>query len=56
MRNLTYWLGVNITLAKTNEKNTKKDVKKWAVRILVLLLAATFIVSTLIAVLPAFFM
>lgn len=47
---------MNTALAKINEKKAKTDIKKWGVRILVVLLAATFIVSTLITVLPTLFM
>ncbi|MGN1120778.1 MAG: hypothetical protein ACI4RV_00345 [Eubacteriales bacterium] len=42
-------------MAKTTAKSSKKDYKKWGVRILVILLALTFIVSTLITVIPALF-
>lgn len=48
MKNHTYWLGGTTTLAKTTvqKKKAKKDVKVWATRILVCLLALTFIAGT----------
>ncbi len=60
MKNLTYLLGVNIPLAKTNIQNDKKkqakrDMKRLGTQILVILLAAMFIITTIAAVLPAFF-
>ena len=62
MKNHTYWLGVNTTLAKTEisaekaaKKKAKANFKVWGTRILVFTLAALFIISTLISVIPAFF-
>lgn len=55
---------MNTTLAKTEIKTAEKASKKqakanfkvWGTRILVFALAALFIISTLIAVIPALFM
>lgn len=42
------------TVDKAAKKKAKADFKVWGTRILVCLLAALFIVSTLITVIPAF--
>ena len=51
----TYWLGGTITLAKEVSKKDTKKAKKWGVRILVFVLAAMFIIMTLVQVIPALF-
>lgn len=45
---------MNITLAKTNNTK-KKNMKKWGARILVFVLAAMFVLTTFISVIPVLF-
>jgi len=44
------------TAEKASKKQAKANFKVWGTRILVFALAALFIISTLIAVIPALFM
>ncbi|MGI6196996.1 MAG: hypothetical protein ACOYIO_07975 [Eubacteriales bacterium] len=44
-----------ISAEKAAKKKAKANFKVWGTRILVFTLAALFIISTLIAVIPAFF-
>lgn len=58
MKNHIYWLGVNITLAKNEQKTTKKmkkaDLKVLATRIIVGILAVVMVGGTLLMAIPMF--